>query len=62
MALFYGRGSTPSRLGDSLLFTAKSLGVPGTHLINFGRIIGLVHLKATQWLQAWNLWIGNPMP
>ena len=48
MAPFYGRGSTPSRLGDSLLFTAKSLGVPGTHLINFGRIIGLVHLKATQ--------------
>ena len=34
---------------DSLLFTTKSLGVPGTHLINLRRMEVLVNLEATQW-------------
>ena len=32
--------------GDSKLFTTKSLGVPGTHLIDLGRMRGLVDLGA----------------
>ena len=35
--------------GDSLLFTTKSPGVPGTHLIDLGRIKGSVDLGATKW-------------
>ena len=34
--------------GDSLLFTTKSPGVPGTHLIDLGRIKGSVDLGATK--------------
>ena len=40
MAPFYGRGSTASRLepirGDSLVFTTKFPGIPGTHPIDLG--------------------------
>ena len=43
MALFYGRGSTASRLeplqGGSLLFTTKSE-IPGTCFINLGWMKG----------------------
>ena len=44
LAPFYGWGSIVSRLqplrGDSLLFTTKSPGSPGTHLIDPGRMKG----------------------
>ena len=35
--------------GDSLLFTTKFPEIPGTHLIDLGRIKGWVDLGATQW-------------
>ena len=42
--LFYGWGSTASRLqplrGGSLLFTIQFPEIPGTHFINFGRMKG----------------------
>ena len=41
---FYGQGSTASRLeqlrGGSLLFITKFPEIPGTHIIDFGRIKG----------------------
>ena len=44
MAPFYGWGSTISRLQSyyevSLLFTTQSRGVPGTHIIDLGKIKG----------------------
>ena len=47
MALFYGQGSTASRLKShyedtfrSLLFTSKFPEIPGTHLIDLGRMKG----------------------
>ena len=44
MALFYGWGSTTSRLepvlGGSLLFTTKFPETPGTHFIDLGRMKG----------------------
>ena len=42
--LFYGWGSTVSKLGPlrggSLLFTTKFLEIPGTHFIDLGRMKG----------------------
>ena len=40
MAPFYGWGSTASRplWGDSLLYKAKFLEIPGTHFIDLGRM------------------------
>ena len=35
--------------GDTLLFTTKSSGVPGAHLIDLKRMKGRVNLGATQW-------------
>ena len=53
MAPIYGWASTVSRLdplrGGSLLFTTKFTEIPGTHLINLGRMKGWVHLRATLW-------------
>ena len=44
MAPFYGWGLTTSRLellrGGSLLFTTKFPEIPGTHLIDHGRMKG----------------------
>ena len=44
MAPFYGWGSTASRLeplrGGSFLFTTKFPDIPGTHLIDLGRMKG----------------------
>ena len=44
MALFYGWGSTASRLqplrGGSLLFTIQSPEIPGTQFIDLGRMKG----------------------
>ena len=66
MALFYGWGSTASRLEPlrrgSLLFTSKFPEIPGTHFIDLGRMKGWVDLGATQWFWARDLWIGNPAP
>ena len=63
MTLFYGWGSTTSRLeplwGGSLLFTTKSPEDPGTHFINLGRMKGWVHLGATQWFWTRDPWIGK---
>ena len=51
MVLFYGWGSTVSRLeplqGGSLLFTTKFPEIPGTHFIDLGRMKGWVDLGAT---------------
>ena len=53
MAPFYGWGSTASRLeplrGGSLLFTTKFPKIPGTLLIDLGRMNGWVDLGGTQW-------------
>ena len=54
MAPCYGWGSTVSRLqeplgGDSLLFITQFQGVPGTNLIDLGRVKGWVDLWVTQW-------------
>ena len=35
--------------GGSLLFTIKFPEIPGTHLIDLGRMTGSVDLGATQW-------------
>ena len=40
---------TTALQGESFLFTSKFPGVPGTHLIDFRRIKGLVDLGVTQW-------------
>ena len=37
-------------LGESLPFTTKSPGVPGTHLVDLGRMKGLLKLGATHWV------------
>ena len=51
MAPFYGWDSTASGLEPlwkgSLLFTTKSLEIPGTHVIDLGRMKGWVDLGAT---------------
>ena len=51
MVLFYGWGSTASRLeplrGGSLLLTTKFPEIPGTHFIDLGRMKGWVDLGAT---------------
>ena len=66
IALFYGWGSTASRLqplqGDSLLFAIQFPEIPGTHFIDFGRMKGWVNLGATQWFWTRDSWIGNPAP
>ena len=53
LAIFHGRGLTASRLeplqGGNLLFTIKFLEIPGTHLIDLGRMKAWVDLRATQW-------------
>ena len=57
MAPFYGWGSTASRLeplqGGSLLFTTKSQEIPGTHLIDLGRMKGSVDLGANMGPLNW---------
>ena len=56
MAIFYGWDSclkvkaTKPLQGGSLLFTTKIPEIPGTHLINLGRMKNWVDLEATQWL------------
>ena len=41
--------------GGSLFFTTKFPDIPGTHLIDLGRMKGWVDIGATQWL-------GNGIP
>ena len=43
--------ATESLRGDSLLFTTKSPGVPGVHLIDLGMMNGWVDLETTGQLQ-----------
>ena len=38
--------------GNCLLIAMKSPGIPGTHLINLGRMKSLEELGATKWFQA----------
>ena len=45
---------------DSLLFTSKAKGVPGTHLIKLRRMKGCINLGATTWFWIQDLWIENP--
>ena len=55
MASFFGWGSAASRLLSHyeeavyFLSVAKFSEIPGTHLINLGRIKARVNLEATQW-------------
>ena len=62
MALFYGWGSTASRLeplrGGSLRSTTKSPEIHGTHFIEFGRMT----LEPPSGLEYQDPWIGNPAP
>ena len=44
--------------GGSLLFTTKFPEIPGTHLINLGRVKGWVDLGATQWFWTWTSGLG----
>ena len=46
----------------SLLFTIQFPEIPGTHVINLGRIKGWVDLEVTQWFWTQDPWIGNPAP
>ena len=46
--------------GDNLIYTIKSLGAPGTHQTDLGRIRGWVDLGATWSFWIWDSWIGNP--
>ena len=43
--------ATETLRGDSLHFTIQSLGVPGTHLINFSRMKGWINLDLEVSLQ-----------
>ena len=55
MTPFYGFNcleATESLRGDSLLFTTKSPGVPGVHLIDLGMMNGWVDLETTGQLQG----------
>ena len=45
----------------SLLLTTQSSGVPGTHLMDLGRMKGWVDFGATQWFWTQVLWIRNPV-
>ena len=53
MALFYGWGSTASKLeplrGGSLLLTTKFPDIPGTHFTDLKKMKGWVELGASQW-------------
>ena len=64
MGLFYGWGSTVSRLaplrGSSLLFTTNSPEIPGSDFIDLGRMKSWVDLGDTRWFWTWDPWIGNP--
>ena len=66
MALFYGWGLTASRLEPlpvcSLRFTTKLPEIPGTHLIDLGRMKGCVDLGTRQCFSTRDPWIGNPAP
>ena len=46
--------------GDSLLFTAKLPGIPGTRFIDLRRMKNWFDLGATQWFWSQDAWIGNP--
>ena len=47
--------------GGTLLFNTKIPEIPGTHLINLGRMKNWVDLEATHWFSTQDSWIGNPV-
>ena len=53
---------TEALRGSSLLFNTNFPDIPGTHLMNLGRMKDWVNLGATQWFWIWYLWNGNPAP
>ena len=59
--LFYFKATEPLQ-GESSLFTIQFPGVPGTQLINLGRMKGWVDLAATQLFWTEDPWIGTPAP
>ena len=48
--------------GSSLLFITQFRKIPGTHLINLGRMKGWLDLGATPWFSTQDHWIGDPAP
>ena len=59
--LNYLKAAEPLR-GDSLLFTTTFPEIPGTHLIDLGRMKRWVDLGATKLFWIRESWIGNPAP
>ena len=47
---------------EKVTFTTRSPGVPGTHLVDLGRMIVWLYLGATQWFWTKDPCIGNPVP
>ena len=65
MTLFYGWGSTVSRLQrhrERIVLTIQLPGVPGTQLIDLGRMKDWVDSGATQCFWRWDPCNGNPAP
>ena len=57
---FYSLKSTEPLQRGSLLFFTQFRKIPGTHLINLGRMKGWLDLGATRWFWTQDHWIGNP--
>ena len=66
MAPFCGWVSTVSRLEPLrrgiLLFTTKFPEIPGTHIIDLGKMKGWVDLRVTQWFWTWYPWTFRRRP
>ena len=55
--------STEPLQGGSLLFITQFRKIPGTHLINLGKMKGWLDLGgATPWFSTQDHWIGDPAP
>ena len=54
--------STEPLQGGSLLFITQFKKIPGTHLINLGKMKGCLDLGATPWFSTQDHWIGDPAP
>ena len=54
--------STEPLQGGSLLFISQFREIPGTHLINLGRMKDWLDLGVTWSLWTQDHWIGNPVP
>ena len=51
-----------SAIQGQFIFAIMSLGVPGTQLIDLGRMKGWVNLRTTQWFWTWDPWAGWHAP